>query len=600
MPESRDQPGGDTIRLAAAILKSESPAPKPDPIVYLEGGPGGGAIANLDLWVNKRFETERDFILLDQRGTGYSEPNLSCPELDETDVFDQNLSDEEELAHLTEIARTCRDRLVDAGANLAAYNSAENAADLNDLRLALGYEAWNLYGISYGTRLALTAMRDYPQGIRSAILDSVYPPDTGFYTEQAGNAARAFDLFFNACAGDATCEATYPNLETIFYDLVARTNEEPVKTSVFDFSTGERVPLWLEGDDLINILFQALYDRSITSYLPFTIYQAYQGNYNSFATLAAALDVEDSFSFGMYYAVQCHEEVPFNDPATVEASMKAQPQLGDITDFDATLAICGVWRAGQAGDIENQPVKSDIPTLLLSGQYDPITPPAWGARAAETLSRSYHFEFPGVGHGASVSDECAANIAAEFVNNPTARPDSSCIAQLDTPSFITALHPSSIFYNLTAIFLDELNMMQAGLLGACILIFLSAAFVWPLALLLYYLITKEVPHRRASLLAASLPLLNGALNLALLVGLAVVLVLTVVEDEAMFIFGAPTWAAPLFVVPFISLLFAVALLVVLIPVWKGRYWFLLGRLHYTVISLATLIFVGLLGFWGLL
>ncbi|MCA9904902.1 MAG: alpha/beta fold hydrolase, partial [Anaerolineae bacterium] len=160
VPEDRTDPDSATIELAVAILYASEDDVQPDPIIYLAGGPGGNAVDELEAWVDIPYIQDRDLILLDQRGTGYSFPSLNCPEIEESE---------------DDATQACRDRLVADGVNLQAYNSAENAADVADLRVALGYDEWNLYGISYGTRLAQTIVRDYPQGIRSVILDSAYP-----------------------------------------------------------------------------------------------------------------------------------------------------------------------------------------------------------------------------------------------------------------------------------------------------------------------------------------------------------------------------------------------------------------------------------------
>jgi pimeloyl-ACP methyl ester carboxylesterase len=209
VPEDRTQPDGAAVRLHVAVFLSESGNPAPDPVVYLEGGPGGEPLETLIFTFEDYFApylTERDVIIFDQRGTGLSEPSLACPELVEASLeyLDDVLSDEEEADVYLGAMTDCRERLLADGVNLAAYNSRENAADLNDLRIALGYDEWNLYGISYGTKLALTTMRDFPEGIRSVVLDSAYPLQTSLIIDVPANMDRAFDTLFAGCAAD-TC-----------------------------------------------------------------------------------------------------------------------------------------------------------------------------------------------------------------------------------------------------------------------------------------------------------------------------------------------------------------------------------------------------------
>jgi len=183
VPENRAKPGNTpTIELAFAIVYAPTEDVQPDPIIYLAGGPGGNAVADVESWLEIPYLGDRDLILLDQRGTGYSLPSLNCPEVE--------AGEEEVEAGEDNGTEACRDRLIDEGVDLQAYNSAENAADVADLRVALEYDEWNLYGISYGTRLALTVMRDHPEGVRSVIIDSVYPPEVSSCGKNTGEIPR--------------------------------------------------------------------------------------------------------------------------------------------------------------------------------------------------------------------------------------------------------------------------------------------------------------------------------------------------------------------------------------------------------------------------
>jgi pimeloyl-ACP methyl ester carboxylesterase len=223
VPEDRSQPDGNQVKIQFAIFKSTSSNPEPDPIVYLAGGPGEHALEAVSLTFDQRFApltANRDLIVFDQRGTGYSEPALNCPELIELsyEVLDQDLGNEEVLELENEATRACYERLIEQNINLSLYNSVESAADLNDLRLALGYEEWNLFGVSYGTRLALTAMRDYPDGIRSVILNSTVPLQADLYSEVPASFDRALNVLFDSCADNPVADNAYPDLETVFFD----------------------------------------------------------------------------------------------------------------------------------------------------------------------------------------------------------------------------------------------------------------------------------------------------------------------------------------------------------------------------------------------
>ena len=434
VPENHSKPAGRTIRLHVAIFSTESDNPAPDPIVYLSGGPGQSPLkmAQFAFDVFTPFLANRDLILLDQRGVGYSEPALDCHEL--LDLAYQTAQEDlplDEIANLTtEAAGVCRDRLLRQAVSLSAYTSAQSASDLNDLRLALGYEEWNLYGVSYGTKLALTTMRDYPDGIRSVVLDSTYPLQVNLYAEVPANATRAFNVFFDSCAADAACSSAYPDLETVFFDLVQELNDTPVNVpiAVVNRFTLERIDSALiDGNRMVEMLFQSLYISEIIPLLPAMIFGVSDGDLELLGFIAEGYISGIEFSSeGMYFSVQCGEEVPFGSPEEGAAAGEVYPQVQDWVDSDPFSTICLSWGAGKADPIENEPVVSDIRTLILAGEFDPITPPAWGELVAESLSNSFYFEFPDVGHGVSRSGPCALGITLGFFDDPTIEPDGDC------------------------------------------------------------------------------------------------------------------------------------------------------------------------------
>ena len=419
VPENHSKPAGRTIRLHVAIFSTESDNPAPDPIVYLSGGPGQSPLkmAQFAFDVFTPFLANRDLILLDQRGVGYSEPALDCHEL-------------LELAYQTAQEDLPLDEMATLTTEAAAYTSAQSAADLNDLRLALGYEEWNLYGVSYGTKLALTTMRDYPDGIRSVVLDSTYPLQVNLYAEVPANATRAFNVFFDSCAADAACGSAYPDLETVFFDLVQELNDTPVNVpiAVVNRFTLERIDSALiDGNRMVEMLFQSLYISEIIPLLPAMIFGVSDGDLELLGFIAEGYISGIEFSSeGMYFSVQCGEEVPFGSPEEGAAAGEVYPQVQDWVDSDPFSTICLSWGAGKADPIENEPVVSDIRTLILAGEFDPITPPAWGELVAESLSNSFYFEFPDVGHGVSRSGPCALGITLGFFDDPTIEPDGGC------------------------------------------------------------------------------------------------------------------------------------------------------------------------------
>ncbi|TMB97296.1 MAG: alpha/beta hydrolase [Chloroflexi bacterium] len=429
VPENRaKRDNGRIVRLAVAVFKTSNPQPKPDPVVYLNGGPGGDTLEMVPYAFEAFFEPflgDRDLILLDQRGAGLSEPSLDCPENREAiyATLDKDLSVDEAVARDIDAVNKCRDRLTKLRVDLPAYNSAENASDVDDLRVALGYDQWNLYGASYGTRLALTVMRDHPQGVRSVILDSTVPLEADLYADLPAGLARSLDRLFSACAADRFCAGTYPNLESVFYQTAAQLDREPAHVRATDpISLRTFSDVVVNGDTFVSTIFQGLYSEQAIPVLPEAIYETAAGNYGLLAqVLGNSLTDVDIISTGMYLSVQCSEEVPFSSAEKVQAAAANFPALTSRFDYDSRFyfSVCPAWVSVPPADKENQPVNSGIPTLVTAGEFDPITPPSWGQQVAGALSHSYFFQFPGLGHGVATSGDCPTSITLAFLDDPS-------------------------------------------------------------------------------------------------------------------------------------------------------------------------------------
>ncbi len=432
------------MRLHVAVFPAETQDPAADPVVYLEGGPGGHALETLVFSFDDRFApflARRDVIIFDQRGTGYSTPTLKCPELRELDIalLDEVLPATALTALQLEALGLCRSRLVGEGTDLGHYNSKTNAADVADLRVALGIAEWNLFGVSYGTRLALTIVRDHPDGIRSIILDSTVPPQIDLISETPSAIERSFQTLFLACSSDPACSATFPDLEQSLLALRDQLNAVPVDIEVTDFLTAASYPAVLTGDEVLSLLFESLYSESLIPELPNTIIDATLENYDGLAQLASLFFTTGPFlSLGMHLAVQCNEEYTFSSVPEVEASVAEFPYAAPLyPDVPGEFGICELWDAGNADPIEDLAVSSDIPALVLGGQFDPITPPRYGMIAAATLSRSYFFEFPRLAHGVATADECPLAITLAFLDTPRVEPDAGCVAAMGGTRFLT-------------------------------------------------------------------------------------------------------------------------------------------------------------------
>lgn len=446
VPENRSLDEGAKIELAVAILRAAGTPVEPDPIAYLAGGPGSSALVDLisdpQGWLDYPFHQNRDIIFIDQRGTGYSLPTLNCPELEALETEETDSKDPE-----LEATIACRSRLRAEGIDLAAYNTDENAADIASLQTALGYEQINLYGVSYGTRLCLAVLRDHPVGLRSVVLDSPFPPNVDLPTEEALTSMKALRRLFDSCAADPDCNAAYPNLEATLLTTVTELNEMPGETELEDYETGESYPVEIYGDDLLKALIQALYDESSIRLLPRVIYEAANGSFETYALLGGGegasrllQDEQDrSDSEGMFNSVTCHDEYAFGDYDVAEQAAIAAIRdelLSGLFTAEGIFATCAVWDVGSAAPRENQAVVSDVPTLILAGEYDPVTPPLWGQLAAETLSRSFFYEIPGFGHSVTAAPGCPVEIMTMFFTNPEDEPDGRCVLEMSGPDWV--------------------------------------------------------------------------------------------------------------------------------------------------------------------
>ena len=429
--ENRNRPDSRLIRLHVAVFRNRAGIPSMDPVIKIAGGPGSSGLDTAGYILSKGMDAvldRRDFIVFDQRGTGYSQPRLDCPERTEITpvLLSGTLSTEESRQAILDAFRRCRERLIAEGADLSAYNSAASAADINDLRLVLGYDKLNLYGISYGTRLALTLLRDFPEAVRSAVLDSVYPLQVNLYTALAPNAERAFNVFFDRCAADPACDQSHPDLRAVFYGLVDELNARPVPVSL-STARGE-LTVQLDGGLLIDVLFVGLYNPAVSATMPQMIYEVRQGEYGILRR-RLALYFETSAALGMQMAVQCSEEFPFNAPEEAYAAAhNVQPQIAAFfpESVQPLFEVCREWTVTPPDPRENLPVHSDVPVLVLAGEGDPITPPDWGRMAAADLSHAFFHEFPGNGHWVARSSTCAVQMTLAFWENPAVDPGPVC------------------------------------------------------------------------------------------------------------------------------------------------------------------------------
>ncbi len=441
VPEDRSDPENlETISLAVARFQNQSPERSPDPLMLLAGGPGEKTVDSAIVLTSvlSGLAENRDLIVFDQRGVGYSEPALECPEFEQMMIDMLAVQDQEESLILQFDAwMDCKERLEEDGYNLAAFTTTENAADVHAIRQALGYEQVNLFGGSYGSLLAQAVMRDHPEGIRSVIIDSTLPAEKSIFVDSTTTATNAILHLLEVCASDEACNTAYPDLQDVLFDVIADLNENPVSIQVTHPVDGVTYDALLTGDAIFSNLFVFLYQTQIIPVLPQAIYDIADGDYDLMTQLTERkLTLISALSRGMEMSVLCTDDLLGRTPQEYLTIREDLPEvLQDRVDPETMIkygvfGICENWPVELADPSVKNPVESDIPALILAGEFDPITPPEYGRLVAEHLSNSHFYEFPGVGHSVTVSNACARSMVLAFLNDPLTAPPSTCVDEL--------------------------------------------------------------------------------------------------------------------------------------------------------------------------
>ena len=449
VPEDRSNLKSKSIQLAIEIFHSTNSTPASDPVVFLQGGPGGEAVQlstdNYEALV-KPFLSERDFVAFDQRGTGISIPALGCDDLEK--VYKQDIggmipASSRELVY-SNAFRSCHGNLTIAGIDLNAYTTEASSDDLKDIISTLGYKQVDLYSASYGTRLALVTLRDHPGIVRSVVLDSVVPIEVKLFNEDPIRYGSALQALFDACSADLNCNSAYPDLKTTFWNLVDQLDANPAKVTMPGSDIGNTGKF--DGADLIGVILSFLKSSTLIGSAPGIIYQVKSGDYSIFSRMQSALPYQfQGINLGLYISMMCHEQILATSPQDLQAAMdSSQLDLGRyfrlpfFGDAKALFNSCKLWGAVPPAAGENATVVSSIPALVIDGKFDPVTPPSFGTEVVSNLNHAYSMEFPNLGHTPSASDSsgCAFETILAFFDNPDQQPDMTCLSTLKGVDFI--------------------------------------------------------------------------------------------------------------------------------------------------------------------
>lgn len=410
MPENRASDSGRTVELFISVLRATGSSPVADPIFLLAGGPGGAISREFPKVAGffGRLNVHRDLVLVDQRGTGRSHP-LDCPK-------PQHGLDENEVELKARLA-ACRAAL---NVDLREYGTPQAIADLDAIRTALGYERINLYGGSYGTRVALAFARAYPAHLRSMILDGVVPYGLPLGPRIAQDSQRALDGVFARCTRDTACQAAFPDLAGDLKTLLDRL-ATPSLIGLAHPSTGEFTHVGLSRRVAAGTIRMLSYASETATLLPLLIHEGARGNLSPLAAQALLAERLLDLQEGMHFSVICSEDYPFFDGTETGGTY-----LGDLVVHEYQVA-CDGWPRATLPHGFTEPVHSTVPTLLLSGELDPVTPPSNAELARATLPHSRQLVLAGEAHGV-LHRGCVTRIATEFLDQVAPdRLDLSCL-----------------------------------------------------------------------------------------------------------------------------------------------------------------------------
>ena len=425
--EDRKAASGRIINIKYAVIPSVTEAKELDPLVLLAGGPGQGSIA-MAPFIQSAFtevHENRDVVLIDQRGMGDSH-SLAC---EISDVNPLAMTETEQEAYTRDYLKKCLSTL---DADLTKYNQDIANEDIHEILVGLGYDKVNLYGVSWGTRSALLYATQFPEHVRTIIMDGNAPIDNRVPLFASEDSDRAIHLLFDDCEQDKYCKKAYPNLKQDFHDVLNSFGTEGKKITLLNANTGKPEEIIITRNNFANAILGILYVPDFSRVIPTIIEQAKQDNYQALSALSAAFG-DPGISVGAQLSILCSEDLSRIYQSEFDASSKNG--FAGSSFFRLFQNSCSVWPKASLPTIYTQSLKSELPTLLLSGAIDPITPPRWGDKMAEYMTNSLHLVAANTGHNVAPKG-CASKLMAQFINEATFENiDGSCLDKIQRPSF---------------------------------------------------------------------------------------------------------------------------------------------------------------------
>ncbi|HEY3675070.1 MAG TPA: alpha/beta hydrolase [Candidatus Tumulicola sp.] len=449
VPENRNRPSGRMITLSVAIVPAATKPKKSDPIVWLAGGPGDDAITEIPMALAGKLNADRDVIFMSQRGTYSAVPKLTCAPVDRwaAETLDMPYDAAATGKAYRDATLACLKEVAAKTSDLGAYNTLESAADVDDLRLALHFDKWNVYGISYGTDLALTYMKTHPAGIRSVAIDGIFPPQLAGGVSSWTSAGEGINAVFAACRAQAACSKRYGDIGATFRRLVIQYEAAPKTVSVAVPGQAGKVKVKISGGMLLQWAVSP--GTHLAAKVPGAFYALAHGDPAPIASTWAIPKLDPNgigvLSNGLFYGVACGEWVPYEtEQSVVAAGRRAFPTfpisiLRNAPNLPFMRQNCSVSNVSPAPSLIREATRSNIPTLVVSAQYDGQTAASFGPLVARTLPNATVVTIPNIAHVAYGSpsadaNKCAYAIADSFFDRLN-RADTSCIKTVPATKF---------------------------------------------------------------------------------------------------------------------------------------------------------------------
>lgn len=419
VPENRSKPNGKTIKLPFIYVESKNPNKRKDPVLYTAGGPGASSLRGVRFINFRQFSKDRDYIAFEQRGVTYAKPCLSCDGIG--DAIKEAYRKNQPLNNtLLEAVKACRKKLTEEGNDLSAYNTTENAADIEDLRRALKIDSINLIGISYSGGLMLTVLRNYPEHIRSIVLDSALPGFINYEEDALFSIDATFNKIFSNCERDSVGKPLYNNLRQRFHQYFTSIGNKEFSLRYMEKGAKDSITIKYHRSELVDFLMNNLQSNRELKNVPYYIVQVMDGKQHDYmkSYFDGIFNAGKENTLGMRYSMYCSEQIHYANQGLIDKQNEIFPYLAGYRFNDVDHPLCNCWNVQPVSPVAKMPVYSNVPALLSTGDTDPYCPAFYNDMISRYMPNSQRVLFTDKTHGPALNTREGDVLIAEFLDNP--------------------------------------------------------------------------------------------------------------------------------------------------------------------------------------